>query len=60
MSDIRAPDVKEQAKQDYSTEKEWEFQFARDRQATFLQAQSRAIAELRNLTLRHRWTNSKI
>lgn len=31
------------------TEAEWEFQFAWDRQATFLQAQSRAMAELRNM-----------
>lgn len=32
-----------------SWEEEWEFQFAWDRQATFLQAQSRAMAELRNM-----------
>lgn len=32
-----------------SGEKEYEFQFAWDRQATFLTAQSRAMAELRNL-----------
>lgn len=31
------------------TELEYEFQFAWDRQATFLQAQSRAMAELRNM-----------
>lgn len=31
------------------SETEWEFQFAWDRQATFLQAQSRAMAELRNM-----------
>lgn len=30
------------------TEEEWEFQFAWERQATFLNAQSRAMAELRN------------
>lgn len=32
-----------------TTEEEYEFQFAWDRQATFLQAQSRAMAELRNM-----------
>lgn len=32
-----------------SSEIEYEFQFAWDRQATFLQAQSRAMAELRNM-----------
>lgn len=32
-----------------SEEKEYEFQFAWDRQATFLNAQSRAMSELRNL-----------
>ncbi len=32
-----------------SSENEYEFQFAWDRQATFLQAQSRAMAELRNM-----------
>lgn len=32
-----------------STEIEWNFQFAWDRQATFLKAQSRAMAELRNM-----------
>ncbi|RAS75231.1 phage terminase small subunit [Priestia endophytica] len=32
-----------------SSEEEWEFQFAWDRHATFLTAQSRAMAELRNL-----------
>ncbi|NHL37849.1 hypothetical protein FDE95_14825 [Clostridium botulinum] len=32
----------------YSEKKEYEFQFAWDRQATFLNAQSRAISELRN------------
>lgn len=32
-----------------SSETEYEFQFAWDRQATFLQAQSRAMAELRNM-----------
>lgn len=31
------------------SETEWEFQFAWDRQASFLQAQSRAMAELRSL-----------
>ncbi|WP_142415420.1 phage terminase small subunit [Hathewaya massiliensis] len=32
-----------------SNEEEWEFQFAWDRQATFLNAQSRAMGELRSL-----------
>ena len=32
-----------------TTEEEWEFQFAWDRQATFLNAQSRAMSELRSL-----------
>lgn len=32
-----------------SSETEWEFQFAWDRQATFLNAQSRAMSELRSL-----------
>jgi uncharacterized protein YjcR len=32
-----------------SSETEWEFQFAWDRHATFLNAQSRAMSELRNL-----------
>lgn len=32
-----------------STEEEWEFEFAWDRQATFLNAQSRAMSELRSL-----------
>ncbi|WP_034757768.1 phage terminase small subunit [Rossellomorea vietnamensis] len=32
-----------------SEEKEWDFQFAWDRQATFLNAQSRAMSELRSL-----------
>lgn len=48
--------IKELKKEkEYSTETgggsetEWEFQFAWDRQATFLQAQSRAMAELRNM-----------
>lgn len=35
------------------TETEWEFQFAWDRQATFLQAQSRAMAELRNMITKY-------
>ena len=35
------------------TEEEYEFQFAWDRQATFLQAQSRAMAELRNMIARY-------
>ncbi len=35
------------------TELEYEFQFAWDRQATFLQAQSRAMAELRNMIAKY-------
>lgn len=35
------------------TETEWEFQFAWDRQATFLNAQSRAMAELRNMITKY-------
>lgn len=34
-------------------EEEWEFQFAWDRQATFLNAQSRAMAELRNMITKY-------
>lgn len=36
-----------------SSEIEYEFQFAWDRQATYLQAQSRAMAELRNMITRY-------
>lgn len=36
-----------------SDEVEYEFQFAWDRQATFLQAQSRAMAELRNMITKY-------
>ena len=36
-----------------SSEIEYEFQFAWDRQATFLQAQSRAMAELRNMITKY-------
>lgn len=36
-----------------SLEVEYEFQFAWDRQATYLQAQSRAMAELRNMITRY-------
>ncbi len=36
-----------------SSEVEYEFQFAWDRQATFLQAQSRAMAELRNMIVKY-------
>ncbi len=35
------------------SETEWEFQFAWDRQATFLNAQSRAMAELRNMIAKY-------
>lgn len=34
-------------------EEEWEFQFAWDRQATFLNAQSRAMSELRNMITKY-------
>lgn len=34
-------------------EEEWEFQFAWDRQATFLNAQSRAMGELRNMIIKY-------
>lgn len=39
--------LKKEKSTDYGDEKEWEFQFAWDRQANFLNAQSRAISELR-------------
>lgn len=42
-------ELKKKKDNDVSTEREWEIQFAWDRQATFLQAQSRAMAELRSL-----------
>ncbi|OCA85239.1 phage terminase small subunit [Pseudobacillus wudalianchiensis] len=42
-------ELKKKKDADFSEEREWEFQFAWDRQATFLNAQSRAMAELRNL-----------
>jgi uncharacterized protein YjcR len=45
---IAGPKDNKQAIETYS-ETEWEFQFAWDRQATFLKAQSRAMAELRNM-----------
>lgn len=51
--DDMAKEVRKTEKSDgelYSNEKEeWEIQFAWDRQATFLNAQSRAMSELRNL-----------
>lgn len=37
----------------FTEEKEWEYQFAWDKQATFLQAQSRAISTLQNLIKRY-------
>lgn len=42
-------ELKKEKDSDTSTEREWEFQFAWDRQATFLNAQSRAMSELRSL-----------
>lgn len=42
-------ELKKEKDSDTSSEREWEFQFAWDRQATFLNAQSRAMGELRSL-----------
>lgn len=42
-------ELKKEKDSDTSSEREWEFQFAWDRQATFLNAQSRAMSELRSL-----------
>lgn len=42
-------ELKKEKDSDTSTEREYEFQFAWDRQATFLNAQSRAMSELRSL-----------
>jgi uncharacterized protein YjcR len=42
-------ELKKHKESDTSEEREWEFQFAWDRQATFLNAQSRAMSELRSL-----------
>lgn len=42
-------ELKKKKDGDTSEEREWEFQFAWDRQATFLQAQTRAMSELRSL-----------
>lgn len=41
--------LKKEKETDFATEREWEFQFAWDRHATFLNAQSRAMSELRSL-----------
>lgn len=42
-------ELKKEESSDYGQKTEWEFQFAWDRQATFLNAQSRAMGELRSL-----------
>lgn len=42
-------ELKKSKESDSSSEEEWEFQFAWERQATFLNAQSRAMGELRSL-----------
>lgn len=42
-------ELKKEESSEYGQKTEWEFQFAWDRQATFLNAQSRAMSELRNL-----------
>lgn len=42
-------EIKKIKKKEGETEVEWEFQFAWDRQATFLSAQARAMSELRAL-----------
>ncbi|KKB34633.1 phage terminase small subunit [Bacillus thermotolerans] len=42
-------ELKKKKDADFSEEREWEVQFAWDRHATFLNAQSRAMAELRSL-----------
>ena len=39
--------LKKEESSEYGTKEEWEYQFAWDKQATFLTAQSRAISELR-------------
>ena len=41
--------LKKEKETDFGSEEEWEFQFAWDRHATFLNAQSRAMSELRSL-----------
>lgn len=42
-------EIKKRKDTEFGEEIEYEFQFAWDRQATFLNAQSRAMSELRNL-----------
>ena len=42
-------ELKKEESSEYGQKTEWEFQFAWDRQATFLNAQSRAMGELRSL-----------
>ncbi|MED1607765.1 phage terminase small subunit [Cytobacillus kochii] len=41
--------LKKKKDSDFAEEREWEYQFAWDRHATFLNAQSRAMSELRSL-----------
>ena len=41
--------LKKEKETDFGSEEEWELQFAWDRHATFLNAQSRAMSELRSL-----------
>ncbi len=41
--------LKKEKDSDFAEEREWEYQFAWDKQATFLNAQSRAMGELRSL-----------
>lgn len=41
--------LKKKKDTDFAEEREWEFQFAWDKQANFLNSQSRAMAELRNM-----------
>ncbi len=42
-------ELKKEESSEYGQKTEWEFQFAWDRQASFLNAQSRAMGELRSL-----------
>ncbi|SMB95437.1 Uncharacterized protein YjcR [Desulfonispora thiosulfatigenes DSM 11270] len=45
--------LKKEKDGDTFTEREWEFQYAWDKQANFLQAQSRAMSELRSMIKRY-------
>ncbi len=45
--------LKKEKDGDIFTEKEWEFQYAWDKQANFLRAQSRAMSELRSMIKRY-------